>query len=163
LIKNNLVPRKIKQLNDDSIDDDPLYDKVPSDGNDEDYASVASEPVSLNLNTSPYSLPQSLLRSSISVKTPIINGSNLNTPTSSLISSPNNYNSEFLMINQQQSSSKSQLNTKIISKEHKILEFKTNFEKINSLNSTPAKSNDVERKVVDDLQNENDLMKSMVT
>jgi hypothetical protein len=67
------------------------------------------------------------------------------------------------MINQQQSSSKSQLNTKIISKEHKILEFKTNFEKINSLNSTPSKSNDIERKVVDDLQNENDLMKSMVT
>ena len=71
------------------------------------------------------------------------------------------------MLNQHQSGSKSQLNTKIISKEHKILEFKTNFEKINSLNSTSDSktktSSDFERKVVDDLQNENDLMKSMVT
>ena len=159
----------MKQLNDDSIDDDPLYDKVPSD---EDYASVASEPPTS-------AAQQSLLFKNTPIfKTPILN---INTPSSSnpvsTINSPNNLNPELLQI----SNSKSQLNPKVISKEIKIVEFKTNFEKINSLNTTPVLSNssglkfvnnnqeisknkaiDVDRKALAELQNENELMKSMI-
>jgi len=44
--KKPAIPRKIKQPKEKkTFDDDPLYDKVPSD---EDYASVASEPASLS-------------------------------------------------------------------------------------------------------------------
>lgn len=88
-------------------------------------------------------------------------------------------------MNNQSNNSASKL-SKVLSKEHKIVEFKTNFEKINSLNTTPlggkilnsqevaslndnnkvskTKSIDLDRKMVmNELQSENDLMKSMVS
>jgi hypothetical protein len=180
-----ILPRKLNQLHDDSIEDDPLYDKVPSD---EDYASVASEPVTHQQQNIPLKMMSTILNKLSN------NGLNINTSTSnpvSTINSPNNNNNNnnseyFKSLNRQSANHlKSQLNPKAISNDHKIVELKTNFEKINSLNTTPVltnrilnnsgsklnnsqeisflnNQNDIDQKTFVEVQNENELMKSMV-
>lgn len=179
----------MKNLRDESIEDDPLYDKVPSD---EDYASVASEPTSLATNNQlSLSIPISKLvnASVVNLNTPTtssgVNNSN-STSTSTLNNNNNNstnnlsndYVSPNNRINRIQSQ-KSQLNPKVISKDHKIVELKTNFEKINTLDSPTSsltnstnklnqdeklvKLGDNEKKALLDLKNENEMMKSLVS